>query len=963
MRKRKDKTLEEQSQVDDTSRDEGVEITEIEDTSILSITDDLTKEEMIETDDQLSVDVEEVIRKKKKPINKKLRKKNVEEEVEEEEEEEEIELQKSKKVIKPKKSKLNREELSLEEVEELEVVPDEEVSSVILNIPSNQIESIASIAAVDQAPDKPQDETANVSVDSVNALIEQYDIVQEKEVDDVKSEISKTRKASLSITPVEPYSTTEIIVHDRTASIAEVAKPHSEEASTDVIFTEGIIISEVHPNEAKPTQITEKDKSLSKADIVLTLQEAKIISEQTVNEKESSTADYISPATVQAEKTIIPQQGVSVLEVHEGIKEEKLEETKTIANKPKVTVDEIESIQVQEVYVSDKPGKYYPELIVPTEVASTSIIELKPHFTEEMYAPEKEGKYIPGKLPPLQSAETEFSSHGKAAIVTEELIQEKENVYQPDYQVDSHEATSEINLFESIRVSTTDIHDQESELAVEKSKRFNADISMEEQISVLALETTATEKEKPYKPDDKPEMKSAEKVVLQLELGIISSTMVQDSECEYTGAVKPTAAIAETVIRPEEHINVSEIQTADYPEEYRDTLKYVTDTGVVEVETTEAKFIQEIVVHDQEDTLEHVIKADTQHTELTVSEVKSIEVTQTTVGEKEQVLKVQDLPESHLGKEVPVQPVHSFETSETHLLDNAAPIIRDVLQPEVATVTSDNLQGTTVEEIILIESISAAEKDVLRETKKAEVQFEEKDSLHTTEVMVTETESEYESVIELKESSATTIITTHPVAAQEEVRTESPTENFYVEEVCEKNITPLQIPLESITVTVQESAEKEDIYTEDIKPSQKVANLELTEARLGATTLEIVANDREQTGIEETGKPQDAQANFDVTAHSVALQSETTVEQSTESLSGIQPCTSIALSRQEAFEELVITETNIAEAERAREEDVKPKTQQADTEITALENISISELTVLAKVSFMILNLKLQRLK
>ena len=960
MRKRKDTKVEEQPQVDDTlqSREKGVEITEIEDNTVLSTTNDESTDQrdIYTTQKTITTDVDkQIIRKKKKqhPTDKISEEVIVKKDTEYEEEiQEESEYLKTTKSLKTKKPQINDEELSLEEIEDLEIIQDSTIPSLLINIPSQQNEIISTNQVIDQAPDKPQNEKATITVDTVVALTEEYHPSEEKETHEVNVDKPKLRKASLSVTSVESYSTTETMVQDKTELLTDASRPHSAEAVTGVIPSEGIIISETNSTEAKLTDLEVRRKdSAGTAKVTVTLKEATTVSEMTTNEKEITSENYKQPNEVQAETLIIPQQSLTVFEIQEGLKEDRLTEIKPVEAKPKIKLNEIECLQVEEVHTADKPTKYYPELIVPTEIATSSVIEQKQRFTQELLVSEKEGEYIPDKLPTSQKAEIEITCGGEAATTREQLIQESESMYHPDRKLDSYVATPNIKPFEGIEVSRIDSECKETELKINELKKFNAEINLEENFPVFTSETTTAEKENIYHPDDKPEMKSAEKIIIPLELGVVMNTMIQESEGIYTGSSRPSAAKAETNVRPEEYINVSEIETAEYPAEYNETIKFTTETGNIAIETSEAKIVQETLTHEQENILKDQIKPEERYTRLMLDERKGLEIVQYTLAEKEGDYNIYEMPESHKGKTVPTHTMTSCQISEMQLAENISPIAEDMHDKLTAKLTSNDLEGMLVNEVVPIENVIPAVEEILPESKKAEIMITEADSIHTTEVVAIEKESEYNSSLEIKEFKATPNYSTQIVASQEFVRTESPTDDLLPEKIIEKNIIPYQIPLESITVSIQQSAEKEDKYQEDIKPTEKVAVLELTEARLGATTLEVITSDREQLDVSVDIQPQDVKANLNVSPYTVAIKSETLTEQNTSEIRAEIPVSSIALPRQEAFEELLITETNVAETEKPKEKDKLPTSQRADMEFTTSENLTVNQLiTVLNKV-------------
>lgn len=91
-------------------------------------------------------------------------------------------------------------------------------------------------------------------------------------------------------------------------------------------------------------------------------------------------------------------------------------------------------------------------------------------------------------------------------------------------------------------------------------------------------------------------------------------------------------------------------------------------------------------------------------------------------------------------------------------------------------------------------------------------------------------------------------------------------------------------------------------------------------------------------------KPQDYTAQPLISGHTVALKSETLVEQSAADMSIDQPTSGKAIPQRDALEELIITETNIGETEKIRDADILPTTQSAEVEICSkTEKLTVTE--------------------
>jgi len=876
-------------------------------------------------------------------------KQDVEKQVDVEEEEEMI--KKVKKTLMPKKPDISKDEIQLEEIEEFEIIKDKSVPSIALNVSSQRNQVIPLDHTIEQAPGKPESEKAKYTLDTVIALTGETTSVHEREIDEVMSIKPAERKASISISSIEPYSVTETTAQIYTKEFSGTFKAVSYEATPSVITKESLLVSETltHDDDVLNLTLAQSEKS-RKADVQFTMQEATTISETIVNQSEIPTEDFVTPLGVKAEDTILPQIELSVYEIQEGLTEEKLEPEKTIPTKPRININAMEPILIEEIRPEDKPGKYYPELIVPTEMATETVISQKQRVTEEMNAPEKEGTYIPGRLPPSQTAQIGISYGNETAVIHHDLVQEREGEYIPDRKVDSFEAMPNVTLLEGVTISTINAQQKEDDLTIEENKQVTADFNVVEIISAVTAETLTSEKERDYRPDDKPASKLAVTSISPLEIGSITDTIVQESEGFYNADQKPFEALAETSIRPEEHVLISQVQTADYPGDLKDTLKYVSESGVVSIQLTEAKTVLETLAHDREATMEENAKPETHTVEMVYDAIRGIEISQTTSIEKETELKIFEMPESHRGKTVPTHPMISLEVQETQPENNLGDVTKEALSIATAKIEAVSLQETIVGETVAAENVTPAKEDKSPDTRTAVVSMDQIEGLHTTMIVASEKEIEYVETADVKSAFASTEYMTQMAPVCEQVRTESPTEEYLEEHkpTSGKAYTS-HVPIEIVSVAVQETAEKEEIYKADTRPEGKIANIELTETRPGASILEVIPHDFENIYTPDI-RPETYTIESSITGHTVASKAEILVEQSAGKIKSDLPKSSKAILQQEALEELIVTETNISEAERIREEEICPIKQNAAVEICAQsEKLTVTEITTIMK--------------
>lgn len=179
------------------------------------------------------------------------------------EEEEEI-IEKVRKELKPKRPKIGKDEVELEEIEEFEVTKDKSMPSIMLNVSSQRHQIVPLDRTIEQAPGKPELEKAKLTMDTITPLTEQLVPVQEKEIDDITQIRPIERKASLSISPVEPYSTTETTIQASTGEFSDTFKPTSYEATPAFVPSEGLIVSETLTNDANLSTLTIDKQEVSR---------------------------------------------------------------------------------------------------------------------------------------------------------------------------------------------------------------------------------------------------------------------------------------------------------------------------------------------------------------------------------------------------------------------------------------------------------------------------------------------------------------------------------------------------------------------------------------------------------------------------------------------------------------------------------------------------------------------------
>lgn len=886
-----------------------------------------------------------VVEKQKSGEVRKQKKKKIIKQKSEEEVEVEIEYIGGGKRIIKKKITANRPDIDEEIIEEeftKTLKPFEQKSErgmpVIIpsqfseSVPVGQVTQLQTDAAVPQSQ-------VNVNLLPHSALTQEVINVQEKEMD--SKDFKRVQAfAARSLDTLEPYQVTEHDVQIQPGDFKTTFKPDTSKASTSYSHNESVMVSETLASDGT-SSIQEEITKQTQAKLTLILQEATNISETQASHSEKEIEKYDIPKTVQADKSFVSREGLSVFEVTEGQMEDKYNPNlRPVPLKPKVSVSSRESLIVSEVQAETKPDKYYPELIVPTEVATETVISQRQVVTSEMNAPELEGQYVAGRLPPTQIAGVGITS-GETIVVQEHGVHEKEGVFSEEFKPDTMTASQNMTLLESVSVQLVDTQMPQNDFTVDEIEHKKAGVDFIAKESVVSTITTATEREGTYVVGQLPEGKSAVTSILCLETSEGYSTLVQESEGEFIPDKKPTAAIAERNVRPDEPVSVSEIHTADVPEEFTGTLKYRTDEAETRIVTQESKQILETFIQEKEGHMNDQIAPASYNVQKTYDEQQEIHVLETQVIESEGILKQFEFPETHKGKSVPTHLLQTSIVEETQPHNITGSLEQLKTENIVAKMKHDTFDETVIEEAIISENISSYEQKQI-EQKQAALTLLEEEGLSITEVLIQDKEGTYRPKELPEQFYAKPDVLSQRVAIKSETLSELSTGTLTEEKPVLGQAKTEQTPMESLLITESQHVEKEGQFVKDIFPDTQKANVEINEGKQGIHVTQVVTNEAEQEYIKEEA-PVGISATKNVCAQNVVVQSETVTVVHTDRLLEEERITGRAKKFAEPLQELIITESMATDVERAFEKDIIPYEKSVNIDVIAEQGVSVTE--------------------
>lgn len=892
---------------------------------------DIIKTKVKEEEDNIEI-IEETVQTE---LNKRINEKEGEVEIIVEE------VQQKKKKIKAKKPIEAEEVVPEETVDILDITPTQHVKGLTLKTPAQISEAIPEAVAslIGEVPTTGV--TGNLTILTFSAIEQQEIQGAEKEDDRPASLMPTSFKAKPEVDSIEPYFITQPQVESVANEFSNTFKPTTREAIRTVTPREGIVISEVIPDQrVEHTKQTKTDES--HATVSMLLHEAKSVSEIEASDKERDFEISKQPVGFTATPGINLQESLNITEVTESIKEDKVEDF-NIQNKvkPNVDIPENESLIISEVLAETKPGKYFPELFVPTEIATPSIVSQRnTASTEEMNLPEKEGEYIPHRLPQKQFAGLQILQED-SIVVSETNVHEMETTFGPGQKPFETNASQEINVLEGVVVSMVQHEVTESKLDIPQPEFKTVDVQFTKKESFVTQETNVAESGEVLQSHEVPYAKTALTTISCLEIPGVSETMSAELLDEYKPAKTPSQALAVLSIEPNEPISVVEVKAEHTPIQLSDVLKYRTDAATPKFVTLKSTEITQVVTQDKEEPLSAFGIPTPVSGKKTYEIKEGISIYHTETIEKEGDYTANQIPETHTGKTVPTHSLQSVTIEEITSEGNVANIIETHPTSANAKLEHTTFQETLVEEAVINESVVKHPEDKVPQKMRADLTILEEQCVSVTEVITDQKEDQYIRPKLPEECFASQSHMPQKVATKTETVPEQTTAPFSEKSPTLGVAKADQESLEGLVISSVEIAESE---SELVKPSptEIKANVELSEQFTGVTIQEIVSNEKE---VEHVPKEVHSKlkASCSITPHHTAVQSaETLAEINLGNISVTEQPTGSAKVQTTLLQEVIVTETNATETESLLDT-IKPDLKLATIGIRHGESFLVSE--------------------
>lgn len=398
---------------------------------------------------------------------------------------------------------------------------------------------------------------------------------------------------------------------------------------------------------------------------------ATVISEITASEHETAFKDHPRSVEHTAIITTDSMKGIEVSEIQTSETGQPLQATRPVTTAhANQMFTESRPIQVTEVVAEVTSDKYYPELVVATEVASQSVVEQKPYDCHEPY------------------------------------ISENENILQPEAPIIQSEAEIQYELQQSKEISSIFTHDKETDLMYKLNIQpvsVNSNFTEHSSLQVTSQETS--EMESPLTishPTETLAAKSSREHPLSIAIteevlpSLTTGTEISHRQPVKVQAQQLTDEFQQTDVSQVMVLEkVPEFKPNDEPAQFTATRSHIEFRSVV---------IESHQLPEHEDDLKRIISMQYEATEKLVDENKSI-VVQTV----EPMTTVEDIRHSeHITGQASVSRDHTQETttSETHIFERTSELL-----PIQTQFTTAKISVGDIERSIVITEIESAEKE------------------------------------------------------------------------------------------------------------------------------------------------------------------------------------------------------------------------------------------------------------
>lgn len=810
---------------------------------------------------------------------------------------------------------------------------------IATDIPENKVEVVASSEVTHMFSDRTDDVTASLKVDTLHPIIADMPVTQEsgaplqiKESHKVLLKPSLSENESLLVTEIDVSNSVDEYQVDKVKAVSQ--------ANKSFVPTESFMTTETEAH-ISVSNLEKDQKQFEKANPAMMLSDAINISEQYTSFHEEpleSTTLKKSNASV----TFLPLVSVNVLEVSEEIKEGQVISIKSDKGATsKLNFNLHESLQVGEVFVEDKSGKYYPELIVPTESARKDVLVSNQIVTEVHDVQECEGSLSALKLPPLQEAHIDFTSKDSLVVSMNEFHEKEAELTLKELPLEV-KLEKELVVHSSLTNTVTTAHLKEFEFTPENIPGKRATIGVNELHHKFNTEASIHESETIFDDVKTAFSSKADVSIFALDKNTIEEVNIHESEKDLIIKDEKFTATADVDVKAIEPLIMTEILQMTSTGDIKSQDKFVEEKAIETVITTKAKIVSTTIVHDKEGVEEFLVKKPEVITSSLVPNTP-ISISETETSECEQKLQLHKTPEL----------MQAQQSSSHHLKTPVSEEVNTTEQIDIL-ITPQNIKETAFEQRDLQKEITVLQTNVEEQLQqlhekesshsKANTSYIGQESLSVTETVTSYTEKELNIDLHKPSSFASVDVNSgHKAAIVCEVSAGDALSKLEGLKLQYEEAQIANNYLSSLQVEESKAYDSQAPLPNDVKPDLKSVVPQIIPSEDTVSVTEVIQNEKESQ-YEQATSPESFKASADIIGRPVAVLSEVTLDSSlgyTENL-GTDNIKKANIDNV-PFKELIITMTDCNEKETMIEETSGPNTASASFNIDSNQAIIIEE--------------------
>lgn len=552
-------------------------------------------------------------------------------------------------------------------------------------------------------------QTANVTTYSQTAAVTEETITSESEIDRSFNLKNKEQVAKSSATKriQESIEITQVDTTEQSNEIEREESPQQRRGEPNVVTQQSIQIVEClgEDNLTDLLSDTTLNSTTAKLDYH-SIHDAKIVSEivtaqreETLNESHRS----VETLTIRTEHTE-PVESIEITEIHRNEHEQEIAPKPKKSAKARYQLTESEPVQVTEVIAENTSDKYYPEIVVATETATTAIVAQKPYVSEVMHASEKEADFVPDKLPAEQLADVLLQTR-ETISVTEQNVQENEESFTGRMVAKSVNATDSFTTHESVTTQVADTQMPASKFEQPVLQRKQATVSVDERLTVSTGMVDVSESEHRLLTPDETRTTQANLNYSLLETSQSTQPFVNEREEELI-ASETKKTNARPVVAESDAVHTEESTPLDTIQPMRERKKSQTSAATLSYQLQDSTEITSIVSHEKEIEFKSRVMAEDAKATTLYGTMKSVQVVAQEVAEKETQLEQAIEVTQHKAKAVPAHALTSAMVEEIQLSSTTDDVKIDSLPLTTPKMSSNDLQETQITETVTYEGFT-----------------------------------------------------------------------------------------------------------------------------------------------------------------------------------------------------------------------------------------------------------------